>query len=168
MFFSQTNVCASERTPHAPSPMLKVAGQGFAELLRNPTRRSSVAFISTRGVYRKGPFLLHVCILPSEHARLLAFSSNSRHVVVGLVTATSPEAHLTSGCQGIIHVPRYQFSRIYTLGISVNGGHSLPILDKHALCGHCRHRVRVRRCPYGAEKLKPTRRKGNTHEPTSK
>src|SRR5215204_3868537 len=41
MFFLQTNVCASERTPYAPSLMLQVAGRGYAELLRNPTRRSS-------------------------------------------------------------------------------------------------------------------------------
>jgi hypothetical protein len=33
MFFLQTNVCTSERTPHAPSLMLQVAGRGYAELL---------------------------------------------------------------------------------------------------------------------------------------
>src|SRR5829696_7343323 len=60
MFFLQTNVCASERTPHAPSLMLQVAGQDYAELRRNPIRRSSVAFFSTRGVYRKRPFLRQV------------------------------------------------------------------------------------------------------------
>jgi hypothetical protein len=36
MSFLQTNVCASERTPHAPSLMLQVAGRGYAELLRTP------------------------------------------------------------------------------------------------------------------------------------
>jgi hypothetical protein len=36
MFFLQTNVSTSERTPQAPSLMLQVAGQGYAELLRNP------------------------------------------------------------------------------------------------------------------------------------
>jgi hypothetical protein len=34
MIFLQTNVCASERTPHAPSLMLQVAGRSYAELLR--------------------------------------------------------------------------------------------------------------------------------------
>src|SRR5215212_655323 len=34
MFFPQTNVCAPERTPHAPSLMLQLAGRGYAELLR--------------------------------------------------------------------------------------------------------------------------------------
>ena len=34
MFFLQTNVCASERTPYAPSLMLQVAGRAYAELLR--------------------------------------------------------------------------------------------------------------------------------------
>src|SRR5215203_4879274 len=34
MFFSQTNVCTSERTPHAPALMLQVARRGYAELLR--------------------------------------------------------------------------------------------------------------------------------------
>src|SRR5215217_6202828 len=34
--FSQTNGCASERTPYALSLMLQVAGRGYAELLRNP------------------------------------------------------------------------------------------------------------------------------------
>jgi hypothetical protein len=42
MFFLQTNVCTSERTPHAPSLMLQVAGRGHAELLRTLTLRSSV------------------------------------------------------------------------------------------------------------------------------
>jgi hypothetical protein len=41
MFFLQTLVCTSERTPHAPSLMLQVAGRGYAELLRKPIRRSS-------------------------------------------------------------------------------------------------------------------------------
>src|SRR5215208_5592938 len=41
MAFLQTNVCASERTPHAPSQMLQVAGRGFADLLRTPLKRSS-------------------------------------------------------------------------------------------------------------------------------
>src|SRR5215216_3740606 len=42
MFFLQPNVCASERTPHAPSLMLQVAGRGYAHLLRKPIRRSSL------------------------------------------------------------------------------------------------------------------------------
>jgi hypothetical protein len=33
MSFLQTNVCTSERTAHAPSLMLQVAGRGYAELL---------------------------------------------------------------------------------------------------------------------------------------
>src|SRR5215203_4454762 len=33
MIFLQTNVCASERTPHAPSLMLQVAGRGYANFL---------------------------------------------------------------------------------------------------------------------------------------
>src|SRR5215211_3727092 len=41
MFFLQTNVCASERTPQAPALMLQVARRGYAELLRNPISRSS-------------------------------------------------------------------------------------------------------------------------------
>src|SRR5215213_9658014 len=40
MFFLQTNVCISERTPHAPSLVLQVAGHGYAELLRKPSCRS--------------------------------------------------------------------------------------------------------------------------------
>src|SRR5215217_710257 len=43
MFFLQTNVCTSERTPHAPSLMLQVSGRGYAELLRTPSRRSSTS-----------------------------------------------------------------------------------------------------------------------------
>ena len=38
MSFLQTNVCISERTPHAPSLMLQVAGRGYAELLRTLIR----------------------------------------------------------------------------------------------------------------------------------
>src|SRR5215211_3216853 len=41
MFFLQTLVCTSERTPHTPPLMLQVAGLGYAELLRKPIRRSS-------------------------------------------------------------------------------------------------------------------------------
>src|SRR5215207_10676642 len=48
MLFLQTNVCASERTPHAPSLMLQVAGHGHAELLRTPSTRSSGNMASPR------------------------------------------------------------------------------------------------------------------------
>src|SRR5215212_6606214 len=41
MFFLQTLVCTSERTPYAPSLMLQVAGRGYAEFLRKPIRRGS-------------------------------------------------------------------------------------------------------------------------------
>src|SRR5829696_3853211 len=41
MSFLQTNVCTSERTAHAPSQMLQVAGRGYAELLRTPFWRRS-------------------------------------------------------------------------------------------------------------------------------
>jgi hypothetical protein len=46
MFFLQTLVCTSERTPHAPSLMLQVAGRGYAELLRNPNMRTSENSVS--------------------------------------------------------------------------------------------------------------------------
>jgi hypothetical protein len=42
MFFLQTNVCTSERTPHAPFLMLQVAGRGCAELLRRHIPRTRV------------------------------------------------------------------------------------------------------------------------------
>src|SRR5215203_5976379 len=41
MSFLQTNVCISERTAHASSLMLQVAGRGYAELLRTQIRRTS-------------------------------------------------------------------------------------------------------------------------------
>jgi hypothetical protein len=43
MSFLQTNVYPSERTPHAPSQMLQVAGRGYAELLRTPYSGSSTS-----------------------------------------------------------------------------------------------------------------------------
>jgi hypothetical protein len=48
MSFLQTNVCISERTPHAPSLMLQVAGRGYAELLRTPSTRNSGNMASPR------------------------------------------------------------------------------------------------------------------------
>src|ERR671921_2907881 len=58
MSFLQTNVCASERTPHAPSLMLQVAGRGYAELLRTLIRRSSSQnFPSTHSVEDLSPVL---------------------------------------------------------------------------------------------------------------
>ena len=50
MSFLQTNVCALERTPHAPSQMLQVAGRDYAELLRTLIRRSSKNSPSTHSV----------------------------------------------------------------------------------------------------------------------
>jgi hypothetical protein len=41
MSFPQTNVCPSERTPHALSLMLQLAGRGYAELLRMRIMRTS-------------------------------------------------------------------------------------------------------------------------------
>src|SRR5215208_2438677 len=75
MFFSQTIVCTSERTPCAPSLMLQVAGRGYAELLRTLIRRSSsqnspstrfgelrssVALYPSFDGFEKGLRLLHV------------------------------------------------------------------------------------------------------------
>src|SRR5829696_2771256 len=41
MSFLQPNVCTSERTPYAPSLMLRVAGRGYVELLRMRIRQTS-------------------------------------------------------------------------------------------------------------------------------
>src|SRR5919107_2529026 len=42
MSFLQTLVSNSERTAHAPSLMLQLAGRDYAELLRKPNMRTSV------------------------------------------------------------------------------------------------------------------------------
>jgi hypothetical protein len=46
MFFLQTNICVSERTPYAMSLMLQVAGRSYADLLRNPNMRTSENSVS--------------------------------------------------------------------------------------------------------------------------
>jgi hypothetical protein len=69
MFFLQTNVCILERTPHAPSLMLQVAGRGYAELLRKPRRRSSQNFPSPQLVAQS--FKATMDATPEEIAEIL-------------------------------------------------------------------------------------------------
>jgi hypothetical protein len=69
MFFLETLVCTSERTPHAPSLMLQVAGRGYAELLRKPRRRSSQNFPSPQLVAQS--FKPTMDATPEEIAEIL-------------------------------------------------------------------------------------------------
>jgi hypothetical protein len=48
MFFLQTLVYTSERTPHAPSLMLQVAGHGYVELLRKRIRQTSLNSVAAK------------------------------------------------------------------------------------------------------------------------
>src|SRR5215213_6847411 len=98
MFFLQTNVCASERTPHAPSLMLQVAGRGYAELLRKPIRRSSVAFIRhSSEVYRKRPLQHHLALPRSATSILDAFRRLFEHLHVACAPPYARDRQCSAG-----------------------------------------------------------------------